>query len=136
MVDQLRDRMTGYLATHTVGVLSAGRRNGVEASVVRYHNHGLQVECLVPRWAGAAYYLQKQSRMVLIIPTENESTCWMQYVGVAGVAAEGSWTHFAEALTSPYTLQDRYLLVEITPRRIDLIDQRHGWGARETLELG
>ena len=30
---------------------------------------------------------------------------------------------------------DRYVTVNLTPKRVDLIDESHGWGARETLDL-
>jgi len=32
-------------------------------------------------------------------------------------------------------LGDLYLVVRVTPERIDLFDERWGWGARETLKL-
>ena len=33
------------------------------------------------------------------------------------------------------TPDELYLVVRVTPRRIDLLDENRGWGARETLDL-
>jgi hypothetical protein len=34
-----------------------------------------------------------------------------------------------------HIIRDLYLVVHITPKRIDLMDENQGWGARETLDL-
>jgi len=33
------------------------------------------------------------------------------------------------------SLGELYLVIHVTPQRIDLFDESRGWGARETLEL-
>ena len=135
MLDQLRERMAAYLAAHSIAVFYAGRQSGTGATVVRYRNDVLRVECLLPRWADAAYYLQETPRALLIVPTTDEHACWLQYTGDARIVAAPDWSTFAKHDSSPHSLHARYLIVELTPRRLDLFDQRHSWGARETLEL-
>ena len=47
-------------------IISAAGPLGAQAMPVRYRNCGLEVECLVPRWAEVAYHLEQGATVVLI----------------------------------------------------------------------
>ena len=45
---------------------------------------------------------------------------WLQYLGTACIVE---------------STDEQYTTIHIMPERIDLIDESHGWGARETLDI-
>jgi hypothetical protein len=120
-LDELRERVAARLSAHQVGVFSAGGPEGASAIPVRYRSRGLEVECELPRWADAVYGLEQDARALLIVaePTAGPLR-WLEYRGLADlIAAEGA---------------EPYLTVRLRPRRVDLVDETRGWGARETLD--
>jgi len=137
MLDELRERMTAYLAQHRVCVLSTAGAEDAWATPVRYRNHGLEVDCLLPRWADVAYHLEQDPRVMLVIPAPTSSLRWLQVLGTARPVENPNWMGLLPAET-PTTIppDDLYLVIRVTPERIDLLDESRGWGARETLELG
>lgn len=111
---------------------------------VRYRNHGLEVDCLVPRWADVAYYLEQDPRVFLVIldiqangpsPVSGQALRWLEYRGTAQVVSSPDWAGLLPEGTSTVRPDDLYLVIHVTPERIDLHDESRGWGARETLEL-
>lgn len=131
MLDQLRHRMTTYLAAYTSGILTVVPPAHVNSIPVRYRNQALVVTCWVPRWSDVVYVLEQRPMVELLVPAAPDPDVWMQYQARAqllprfiGASVQG--THRTAA---------QYVLAQLTPYRIDLIDQRTVWGARETLEL-
>ncbi len=144
MLDELRDRIVAYLLRHPVGVLVAAGAPGISALPVRCHSHDLQVDCLVPRWADVAYRLEQDRRVALIISDPPLSPllggtrgglCWLQYQGIAHAVAAPNWTELLPVWTSAAPPENLYVVIRVTPQRIDLFDESNGWGARETLEV-
>lgn len=144
MLDELRDRIIAYLGEHQVCVLSTTGPEGPRAMPVRYRNLGLEIECLLPRWTDVAYDLQQDPRVMLIV--QDISACgeqsrttpglrWLQCVGTAQPVERPDWTALLPTGTSLASPGDLYLVVRVTPRRIDLMDESRGWGGRETLDL-
>lgn len=133
MLDMLRQRMAAYLRNHQVGVLSVvSAAQG--ALPVRYHSDALAVYCLIARWTDILPTLEQDPTVELVIAQHNSDAYWMQYRATARVLESPDFQPFstmAAISASPF----HYVVVELTPHRIDLIDQRRGWGARETLEL-
>ena len=146
--------MIAYLSAHYVGVLCASGTRGAWALVVPYRNDGLAVECLVPRWADAAFYLEQDPRALLLIPDSLDAPTdglrWLEYAGTARLTdsqwqmANSRWQmadsrNPKSAICNPegtFGLKsEMYLTVCLAPTRLDLIDESQGWGARETLEL-
>lgn len=121
MIDKLRDQIIRELAAHSVGVLTLATPAGPLAMPVRYQPRGLEVDCLLPRWSDVAYHLEQPGpvMLVVLVPPGDEQR-WLRYEGVC---------------QPPAGTDDLYQAVTIRPVRIDLIDQRKGWGARETLEF-
>jgi nitroimidazol reductase NimA-like FMN-containing flavoprotein (pyridoxamine 5'-phosphate oxidase superfamily) len=135
--------MTAYLAHHDVCVLSTAGSQGAWAMPVRYRplpgtfgNHGLEVECLVPRWTDVAYHLEQDPRVVLIVQGCHASSLrWLQVQGTAQPVAAPGWAELLPGQTSTTPPDDLYLVIRVAPKRIDLMDESRGWGARETLEV-
>jgi hypothetical protein len=121
VLDELRDHLISYLSQNHVCVIAANGLPGACAVVAQYENDGLELNCRLPRWSDAAFYLEQEPHVTAIIQDVRSALPrWMQYRGVACTAN---------------AMDDRYVFIHITPERIDLIDESRGWGARETLEL-
>ncbi|MBI3914213.1 MAG: pyridoxamine 5'-phosphate oxidase family protein [Chloroflexi bacterium] len=163
LLNKLRERIETFLSAHPVGVLSTSGLHGAWAMPVRYRNCGLEVDCLIPRWADVAFHIEQDPRVLLLVPNRDApATRWLQIAGAAqlldlrrqvpvgfqisdfGVDNSQSPTlapHASAGVSNPqspmtnYQLPDLYVVVRITPQRIDLIDESQGWGARETLDL-
>ena len=141
MLDELRDRMASFLARYHVCVLSVNGSPGAWAMPVRYHplpeagGHALVVECLLPHWADGLYYLEQNSQVMLVIwETDVEALRWLQMQGRAQPVRRPDWRRWSLPRCS-VPPEELYRVVQVTPRRIDLVDEGRGWGARETLEL-
>jgi hypothetical protein len=110
---------------------------------VRYRNVGLEVDCLLPRWADVAYYIEQDPHVLLVIldspPTgggePGGGLRWLQYRGTAQPISSPDWDRLLPEGTPRVRPEERYVAIRITPERIDLIDESYGWGARETLDL-
>jgi len=154
LLDKLRDQIAAYLAHHDVCVLSTTGSQGAWAMPVRYRllpgtfgNHGLEVECLVPRWTDVAYHLEQDPHVLLVVhdyspsmspPQVGESEGglrWLQVQGIARPVAAPDWAGLLPTWTSATTPDTLYLVVRVMPERVDLFDESCGWGARETVEL-
>lgn len=136
MLDKLRDRITNYLSQHQVCVLSIARGEGAWAMPVHYRSRGLEVDCLVPRWADVAYHLEQDPRVILVIRDTRAPTLrWLQILGDVQIIEQPDWTGLLPGKMTAPAPNDLYLVVRVTPKRIDLIDESQGWGARETLDL-
>lgn len=143
MQDKLRDQIAAYLAHHDVCIISTAGAQGAWAMPVRYRplpgtlgNHGLEVDCLVPRWADVAYHLEQDHHVLLIVQGCHASALhWLQVQGTARPVAAPDWAGLLPTWTSATPPDEVYLAVRVTPQRIELFDEGRGWGARETLEL-
>ncbi len=164
MLNELRHRMAAYLAQHTICILSTAGTQGAWAMPVRYRprqgtfgRQGLEVECLVPRWADVAYQLEQNPHVLLVIPSQI-SDCglriadgqtaphsalrtpqfsglrWLQIAGTAEVVTAPDWAEWLPGRTFPASPDELYLVIRVTPARMDLFDESQGWGTRETLE--
>lgn len=133
MFDRLREEIVKYLTAHDIGVLSMCGRDGVYALPVRYHSNGLAISCLLPRWSDAAYYVEQPLPIVLVVPDTRDGTCWLHYAGEAITVVEADSSFLPQAGLHAFQ-PERYQVAQLMPRRIDLIDQRQGWGWRQTFE--
>ena len=60
---------------------------------------------------------------------------WLQIQGTAEPVGAPDWASLLPGWTSAVAPDDLYLVVRVTPARLDLFDERQGWGARETVEM-
>jgi hypothetical protein len=137
-MDKVRARMAAFLAAHRTGVFSVNASEGTWATLVQCRSHGLAVDCLVPCWSDVAYYLEQDPRVLLIFPDSAATgPRWLQYLGQAHRLDCPDWTQWKidRLCVARETLDALYLVVRVTPRRIDLFDADQGWGARETLDV-
>jgi hypothetical protein len=99
------------------------------------------------------FYLEQDPRVVLVVqdatilgetldPIQDRrdwatpALRWLQIRGTARRVERPNWAGLllegAPASTLP---QELYLVVQVVPKRIDLLDESRGWGVRETLDL-
>jgi hypothetical protein len=133
-IDQLRDLLIAHLGSANTGVLSVPVDGEVVALSVRYQSDGLAIYCLVPRWSEAADALGASRSTLLIIPAADPRR-WLRYQGVSRPADQSAWAGPWPDHLTPRQADERWLVVALTPQRLDLFDERRGWGARETLDF-
>ncbi|HEY66309.1 MAG TPA: hypothetical protein G4O02_17295 [Caldilineae bacterium] len=137
MLDELRQRISRYLDGWQTAVLSACSWGRPWLIPVQYRHRELEIECLLPRWAELFSYLDRDPEVLLIVRSTDaaETSRWLEYRGRAAVRNAPDWTVWNLSPEEQEQPQDRYVVLRITPRRIDLIDESRGWGFRETLDL-
>ena len=145
MLNRLRDQMATYLTQHRVGVLVTVGPEGAWAMPVRYRSQKLEVDCLVPRWAEVAHHLEQdpaaagpgtgRNVMLVIQGCHVAGLRWLRMQGAAHLVAAPEWDELLPWWVSNLPPGDLYLVVRVTPQRIDLFDESQGWGLRKTLEL-
>jgi hypothetical protein len=95
----------------------------------------LKVDCLIPRWADVAHHLEENTRVLLIIQASaGVGLRWLQIRGTVRPVATPDWARLLPRWVSSTQPDGLYLVVRLTPRRIDLVDEELGWGVQETLE--
>jgi hypothetical protein len=140
--DERRERIASFLAHQRTGVISTACPPGVWAMPVWYRldsgpsaSRSLVVDCLVPRWADVAHQLSQDSRVVLIVQAcSGAGLRWLQIQGTTRPVEAPDWPALLPRWISPVQPDALYLVVRMTPSRIDLIDEDLGWGVQETLE--
>lgn len=136
MFDALRASIQAYLDAHDCCVVMTAGAAGVSALLVCYRARRLGLECPLPRWAEVTYALEQDPRIVLVVPPVNrDKGRWLHVQGMAELVPAPNWDALPvqkPVLAAPAEL---YQVIRVRPRRIDLFDERRGWGSRETLEL-
>ena len=132
MWDEARDRITQLLIDGSTGVLCAMGIDEPSGMTVRYRSDGLELACLLPEWTDVACAIEERPQVVLLISVRED--VWVHIHGLARLVALPDWKGLLPEGSS-ITPADRYVVAHIIPRRIDLLDERRGWGVRETLEL-
>lgn len=120
MLDELRDRIASFLSQNRVCVVATRGSIGAWAMPARYESKGLELCCYLPRWSDAIFHIEQEPQIIAVVMScATAPLWWLQYCGIARIT----------------DMDDRYVLIHVEPRRIDLLDERQGWGARETLDL-
>lgn len=140
--DERQERIASFLLHQRTCVISTAISPGVWAMPVRYclgsglsSSHNLTVECLVPRWADVAHQLTQHSQVVLIVQAASGAGLrWLQIQGRAQPVEAPDWSRLLPRWVSDVQPDAIYLVVRVTPSRIDLIDEDLGWGVQDTLE--
>ena len=140
--DERWDRIASFLAHQRTGVISTTSSPGVWAIPVWYRldpgpssRRGLELNCLVPHWTDIAHQLTRSSSVVLIIQASSGAGLrWLQIQGMARPVEAPDWSGLLPHWISTVHPDGLYLVVRVTPSRIDLIDEDLGWGVQETLE--
>ena len=140
--DERRERIASFLAHQRTGVISTASLSGVLAMPVWYRlnpepsaSRSLEMDCLVPRWADVAHQLIQDSRVVLTVQASSSAGLrWLQIQGMARPVEAPDWSRLLPRWVSAVQPDGLYLVVRVTPGRIDLIDEDLGWGVQETLE--
>lgn len=134
MLAKLREEVAGQLARHRECLLATGGGQGTWALPVQCHSTGLVVDCLVPRWTDVAHRLADAPEVVLVFTSEGPPLMsWLQLRGRSELAASPDWGEILpERVSHPESL---YVVARVQPERIDLIDERRGWGVQETIEI-
>jgi hypothetical protein len=83
-----------------------------------------------------AYYLKEHPRVLVVIPDGDDAgRPWLQCQGMARPAPAPDWGAFQQEDSGVARPDGLYLVLRVTSERIDLVDERHGWGRRENLDL-
>lgn len=135
MQDELRNRIARYLASNRICIIATLNSGDARAMPAWYrlisattHQQTLQVDCLLPEWALPSYHITQNPRVTLIIPNLSaDQLQWLQYQGTAQTMVGMEWNNGIR-------VDDGYVIIRVTPIRIDLIDESRGWGVRETWE--
>lgn len=140
--DEQKSGMAAFLAHQRTGVISAIAGQGMWAMPVWYRlapgpsgSRSLAVDCLVPRWADIAHLLTQDARVVLIVQASSGAGLrWVQMRGTAREIEAPDWARILPRWVSTAQPDALFLVVRVTPIRIDLVDEDLGWGVQETLE--
>lgn len=146
--DEQKRRIASFLAHQRTGVLCCASSTdttaspGVWAMPVWYRpdaepsgSGALDVACLVPRWADVAYHLSRGCEVVLIVQASSGAGLrWLQIQGTARPVEAPDWSRLLPRWVSTVQPDGLYLVVRVTPGRIDLVDEDVAWGVQETLE--
>ncbi|HEX2915283.1 MAG TPA: hypothetical protein VH186_31250 [Chloroflexia bacterium] len=136
MLSKLSEHLKAYLQAHSNCIVSVRSAGNSAAMPVLYRAKGLQVECLVPRWADVAYYLEQNPEVILVVPDSASGISrWLQYQGLARVSECEDWANWQTYSFLPSASPELYTVFQVSPVRLDLIDESKGWGVRETLEI-
>jgi hypothetical protein len=141
-LDEQRKRLAAFLAHQRTAVISTTGSPGIWAIPVWYRphpgvsgSHNLEVDCLLPRWSDVAHHLAQESKVVLIVQAPSGAGLrWLQIQGTARPVEAPDWVRLLPRWVSTMQPDALYLVVRLTPSRIDLIDEDLGWGVQETLE--
>jgi hypothetical protein len=137
-----RERVAAFLSQQRSGVISAFAAQGMWSMPVRYRptsaplgSRGLELDCLVPRWADVAHHLSEMAKILLIVQAPSATGLrWAQIRGTASPVEAPDWARLLPRWASTVQPDALYLVVRLAPSRIDLIDEELGWGVQETLE--
>jgi hypothetical protein len=140
--DERKKRIAAFLAHEQICVISTTASQGVWALPVWYStlpgatgSPGLDVDCLVPRWSDVAYHLTQETKVVLIVQAPSgTSLSWLQIQGTAQPVETADWARLLPCYVSDVQPDALYLVVRVTPSRIDLVNEDLGWGIQDTLE--
>jgi hypothetical protein len=136
MIDATRDHIEARLAAHRYCLVTAGSIEGFASLPARYRAVGLEVDCLLPLWSEASYYVEDDPRVELVIGCVFEDIgSWLQLRGTAQILDLPDWPALLSQRPGMVAPADLYRVIRVRPTRIDLFDERRGWGARETLDL-
>ncbi|MGE5509585.1 MAG: hypothetical protein ACM3RP_14040 [Chitinophagales bacterium] len=116
----------------SVAILGVGRY----ALPVRFRVKGRAVECPVPTWSGVGDLLEQPGEVTLVTIEETPSGLrWLFLRGLATVLTDPDWEGLRPPAKRPLDPSDLYHLLRIEPKRLELVDEQRGWGARETADL-
>lgn len=133
--DDQKNRFAAFLTHQRTCILSTIAVQGVWAIPVWYRSHDLEVDCLVPRWSDVAHNLSKNSRVVLIVQASSGAGLhWLQFQGTVHPVEAPDWARLLPRWVSTVQPDALFLVMRVTPSRIDLIDEELGWGIQDTLE--
>ncbi len=140
--DDRRKRFAAFLAHQWSCVISTAGSPGVWAMPARYcplpgstDSPNLAVDCLLPRWADVAHHLTQEPGVVLVVQAASDAGLrWLQIQGAARPVEAPDWARLLPRRVSIVQPDALYLVVRVTPSRIDLVDEDLGWGVHETLE--
>jgi len=137
-----RERFAAFLAHQRTCILSTIATQGVWTIPAWYRmksapvdNNDLELECLIPRWSDVAYHLTQDTRVVLIVQASSGAGLrWLQILGTARSVDAPDWPKLLPRWVQTTQPDSLYLVIRVTPSRIDLVDEDLGWGVQETLE--
>lgn len=132
--------MDEVLSPHALSAMStraAALSVGNCALAVRFRVGGGVVECRVPTWSEVGDLLsQGPSEATLVaVVEEGPHLRWLFLRGMAALVPHPDWDGLLPPMDDRILPEDLYQLVRLEPRRMERVDERRGWGFRETADL-
>ena len=104
--------------------------------LVRFRVCGEIVECSVSSWSGLRDFPEKVEEVTLVVIKNSEDNLsWIFLRGTGSIIENQGWGALfpsEHALVDP---KDLYHILRIEPKRMELFDEKRGWGFRETVDL-
>ncbi|HEY3314537.1 MAG TPA: hypothetical protein VGL40_04555 [Bacillota bacterium] len=119
----------------TMGVRLVVLSVGGYSLPVRFRIREQAVECRVPTRSGVGDRLEEAGEATLVAVAEvGPDLRWLFMRGPAVVVPEPDWEGLRPPPSNQVGPDDLYQLVRIELKRIELVDERRGWGFRETVD--
>ena len=104
--------------------------------LVRFRVCGGVVECSVPTWNGLSDLPEKIEAVTLVVINNSETDLsWVFVRGTGRIVENQSWETLIPSEHGLVDPEDLYHLLRIEPTRMELFDEKRGWGFRETADL-
>jgi hypothetical protein len=140
--DELKKRVRSFLAHQRTCIISTAETEGVWTIPALYRpvpespgNPEHEVDCLVPRWSDVAHHLTQKPKVVLIVQlSPSAGLSWLQIQGTSRPVETPDWSQLLPRWAITIQPAALYLVVRVTPNRIDLVNEDLGWGVQDTLE--
>ncbi len=115
-----------------IAVLQVGRYS----LLARIRVRDTDIECLVPTWAGFGDMLDESREATLVVVGEvGPALCWVFVRGDASLLVDPDLKELRFLGSCHANRADLYESVRVEPVRIEFVDERRGWGYRETADL-
>ena len=105
---------------------------------VRFRVRGPIVECRVPTWSGVSDLLEKTGEVTLVVVQSYKVNLrWLFLRGPGSIIKNPDWDglDLSQHDHSRVDPEDLYQLLRIEAKRMELFDEKQGWGFRETADF-
>ncbi len=104
--------------------------------LVRFRVCGEIVECSIPTWSGLSDLPEKIVEVTLVVIKNSDANLnWIFLRGTGSIIENHGWGALFPSEHGVVDPEDLYHLLRIDPKRMELFDEKKGWGFRETVDL-
>ena len=104
--------------------------------LVRFRICGEVVECSVPTWCGLSDSPENIKEFTLVVVKNSETEfSWIFVRGAGRIIENEKWEFLIPTEHGLVDPKDLYNILRIVPKRMELFDEKRGWGFRETTDF-